>query len=449
MTLKIKYQIPDLLKPLFTEKHQYYVVKGGRGSGKSWQIAFKLLMDSLTQQHVILCAREFQTSIKDSVYKLLKSLINKEYEMTDGTKSCALAEYFSVTRDSIKTIPTGSEFIFKGLARNIDEIKSTEGITRCWVEEAHLVSEDSWDLLIPTVFRDARGESELYVSFNPKEEKSATYQRFVAHPPTNCLNIHINWDQNPFCPPLLKYEAELMRKNNPELYRHIWAGDPKIISDAIVFKDRFEVLDFEVEVSDRFQTFNKERIKWYVGLDFGFSVDPLAVVACFIKDDNLFISHELYNYELDLDDIIPAIKSKMSWVVPNSCKIYADCARPDIISQLSSVRRHKDGTKLEALNIKGAPKGKDSVETGIEYLKNFKKIYIHPSCVNTLYEFESYSYRQDKVTGEIMPLLVDKHNHIIDALRYALSDNIQLTRRPIVFTDNMIRQIGANPYGYR
>jgi phage terminase large subunit len=158
-------------------------------------------------------------------------------------------------------------------------------------------------------------------------------------------------------------------------------------------------------------------------MDFGFSVDPTACTESFTYEGNLYILNELYAHQLETDDIIPRLKQ----CVPNALKhkIYGDSARPETISQLSKVRTHRDGYMLEALNIEPAIKGKGSVIDGIEYLKNFKKIIIHPRCKNTIFEFNNYKYKQDKITGDIFAELEDKHNHAIDSLRYAWNQEIQ------------------------
>ena len=154
---KVSIDIIDEFLPLYKEKHRYKIYWGGRNSAKSTSFAQVLLLLSREKKLRILCTREIQNTIKDSVHKLLKDLIIK-YELGD----------FKITAESITNLITGSEFIFKGLKTNINEIKSIEGIDICWVEEAQAVSHSSWDILIPTIRKEG---SEIWASFNRFTER--------------------------------------------------------------------------------------------------------------------------------------------------------------------------------------------------------------------------------------------------------------------------------------
>ena len=154
----------------FIEAHRYKVAKGGRGSGKSWAIA-RLLVEAARRQPVrILCARELQNSISDSVIRLLEDTIEREGYTAE----------FEIQRSMIRHLGTNAEFMFYGIKNNPTKIKSLEGIDICWVEEAEAVTKESWDILIPTIRKPF---SEIWVSFNPKNILDDTYQRFVVNPP--------------------------------------------------------------------------------------------------------------------------------------------------------------------------------------------------------------------------------------------------------------------------
>jgi phage terminase large subunit len=411
MQLNIK--IPEKLLPFMVDDPDimYKVAYGGRGGAKSWFFAQYIVLKTFeNSDEIVLCCRETRNSIKDSVQSVIVETI----------KYLKLQEYYIITRDEIRS-HAGSRIIFKGLKHDSASIKSSERITRCWVEEAEKVSEQSWVDLLPTVMR--QDKCEILISFNPRDEKNPTYQRFVVNAPKESIVIKINYYDNPFFGEKLDKLRLQDKEFRPNSYAHIWLGECAKLSNAIIFKDKFIVEEFEIESQYGVEYFKGDGFKYKHGMDFGFSADPFAMTECFVRDGNLYILSEIYAYKLETDDIIPLIKEKLPKALNN--KIFADSARPETISQLQQVRTHRDGYLLEALDIEAAIKGKGSVKEGIEYLRNFKQIIIHPRCVNTIYEFENYSYKQDKQTDEIYTEIEDKHNHIIDAIRYAFNLEIQ------------------------
>lgn len=165
----------------------------------------------MQQRHLVLCTREFQASIQDSVHRLLASTI-----MNNG-----LSGEYEVLQSTIRHRTNGTEFIFKGLRHNITEIKGLQGVTRVWCEEAENISDRSWEVLIPTIRAD---KSEIWVSFNVKNPNDPTYQRFVANPPENAIIKKVSWRDNPFFPPILRQEMESLKDRDPEAAEHIWEG---------------------------------------------------------------------------------------------------------------------------------------------------------------------------------------------------------------------------------
>jgi phage terminase large subunit len=409
-------EVIEKIVPIY-QPMRYKCLYGGRASGKSLGVADFLIIQTAFNRKRVLCCREFQSSIKDSVHRVLSDRINE----------LGLSDKFTITRDEIRSV-AGSVFIFKGLAHNYTEIKSTQGIDYCWVEEAERLSAESWEVLIPTIREE---NSEIIITFNPADEKNPTYQRFVINPPENSIIIKINYYDNPFLPNVLLQEIEHDQQYNPDRFKHIWEGECAKMSNAVVFKDKFVIKPVQLDIQNNASVwFNGKRVIFKYGLDFGFSVDPTAAIEAFIHDGNLYITSEMYRYHLENDDIIPAINESINRGM--SAKWYADSARPETISQLSKVRTHRDGYLLKAISVEPAIKGKGSVEDGISYLKNFKSIIIDPKCKNTIFEFENYKYKQDKQTGDIFTDLEDKNNHAIDALRYAFNEEIQaLKRRPM------------------
>ena len=234
--------LAGLMKPA-----RYKVTYGGRGGGKSFTIASWLDIYGVKRPIRVLCAREYQVSIRDSVHRLL----------ADRIAALGLSQFYTVTQTSI--IGTnGTEFIFKGLHHNAQEIKSMEGVDICWVEEASSVSAESWDVLIPTIRKPG---SEIWLSFNPLSPDDATWTRFVKNPPPGAWVQKVLYSDNPWFPAVLDEERRHLQEIDPELYQHIWLGEPRTISDAQVFKGRYLVQEFDTPKDARF----------FHGVDWGFS----------------------------------------------------------------------------------------------------------------------------------------------------------------------------------
>ncbi|KGA24908.1 terminase [Pectobacterium brasiliense] len=207
----------------FIKAHRYKVAKGGRGSSKSWSIA-RLIVEAARRQSIrILCARELQNSISDSVIRLLEDTIEREGYTAE----------FEIQRSMIRHLGTNAEFMFYGIKNNPTKIKSLEGVDICWVEEAEAVTKESWDILIPTIRKPG---SEIWVSFNPKNILDDTYQRFVVTPPDDICLLTVNYTDNPHFPEVLRLEMEECKRRNPTLYRHIWLGEPVSASEMAIIK---------------------------------------------------------------------------------------------------------------------------------------------------------------------------------------------------------------------
>lgn len=211
-------QFPLALEPLFGDA-RYKVCYGGRGGGKSWGIAAYLLVEAARRPLRVLCCREFQSSIRESVHRLLSDMIE-----THG-----LAQ-FEVLEKTIRG--NGSEFLFEGLRHNIGRIRSLEGIDKVWVEEASNVSRTSWEVLIPTIRKNG---SEIIVSFNPELESDETYQRFVAHPPSDAVLMKVNYHDNPWFPEVLRREMEDLRARDPDAFQHVYLGECRLSLDGAIY----------------------------------------------------------------------------------------------------------------------------------------------------------------------------------------------------------------------
>jgi len=392
------YMSPKCQEVLSAPGKRYRVLYGGRGGSKSWAVADYLLARACQERIRILCTRELQNSIRDSVHRLL----------SDRIHALKLDTYFVIQKEGIYSV-TGSEFLFKGLRMNINEIKSTEGIDVCWVEEANKVSEASWVVLIPTVRKD---NSEIIVTFNPELESDPAWQRFVVHAQPGTALAEVSYADNEHFPDVLRKEMEWCKKVDPDAYEHIWLGKLKGYSDVLIFKNKFFVEEFDTPADAQF----------FYGADFGYSVDAMWMGRCFIKDRCLYVSDEVYGVGVEIGELhkyYEKVPGSHSWT------IRADSARPDTINFLSQSTIGKDGLEYKGFNIVGAEKGPGSVEDGIEFLRGFEKIIIHPKCPGAISNFQNYRWKQDRITLEILPIPVDKHNHAPDGLRYALEPYIK------------------------
>ena len=227
-------EFPVKLQCLF-QKSRYKVLWGGRGGAKSWGIARALLILGTKNPMRVLCAREFQTSIRDSVHKLL----------SDQIASLGLTDFYEITERTIRG-KNGSEFNFVGLKNNVANVKSFEGIDIAWVEEAQTVSARSWDVLIPTIRKEG---SEIWVSFNPELETDATYQRFIIHKPESATVQKINWNDNPWFPEVLDLERRTLQSNDIEAYNTVWEGLCRQTVDGAVFAREMQMAELEERIT--------------------------------------------------------------------------------------------------------------------------------------------------------------------------------------------------------
>lgn len=380
----------DWAQPLLLPM-RYKCLYGGRGSAKSWSVADALLITGLDHKIRVLCVREFQNSIKDSVHQLLKERI----------ETLKLEDFYRVYETKIVG-KNGSSFIFKGIRHNVQSIKSMTGITHCWVEEGQTISAESWQVLVPTIREE---NSEIIVTFNPHRKTDIVYVELVENTPSNAYVERVNWDRNPYFPKVLDDERRRMQATDPAAYNHIWEGGFWEQSDAQILNGKWIVDEFEP---------GEDWDGPYYGADWGFAQDPTVLIRCWINDRRLYVEYESYQVGLELDH------TAARWMqdVPECDRyvIRADNARPESISYLK---------RYGIPQIEAVPKWKGSVEDGIAHLRSYDKIVIHPRCKHTIEEARLYSYKVDRMTGDILPTVVDAHNHGIDSLRYALNPLIQ------------------------
>lgn len=409
MTTK-RIEIPPKLIPVFAPPRgslRYRGAYGGRGSGKSFTFAKMAAIWGAVEPLRILCTRELQTSIKDSFHAELKNAIESDPW---------LASCYDVGVDYLRG-HNGTEFMFSGLRHNIGSIKSKAQIDLCIVEEAEDVPERSWVDLLPTI--RAPG-SEVWVVWNPRKKGSPVDSRFIQTEQPRCAIVQMNYSDNPWFPDVLEEQRQSDRRTmDPSLYAHVWEGEYYEMSDAQVFAHKWRVDEFEAATG------------WegpYYGVDFGFAQDPTTGVRCWIHGRKLYIDYDAGKIGLELDQTAEFLCQRIPVMADHTSR--ADSARPESISYL---KRHG------LPRMTGVQKGKGSVEDGVEFIRSFEEVVIHPRCKGTINEFRLYSYKIDRNTGDILPIIVDANNHYIDALRYALEPMIKRRGidKPLPFTFSM------------
>ena len=245
---------PEKLQCLFQPK-RYKVLHGGRGSGKSWGIARALLIKGIQEPLRVLCVREQQNSIADSVHQVL----------SDQIDALGLGHLYDIQKAVILG-PKGTQFSFEGVKHNVSKIKSYEGLDIIWAEEAHKISRNSWNILIPTVRKPG---SEIWVSFNPDLETDETFQRFIKKPPSESFVVEVNWRDNPWFPEVLRQEMMDLKARDPDSYMNIWEGKPRLMLEGAVYTEELRSASLEDRITS--VPFQPEAGPVDVFFDFGWS----------------------------------------------------------------------------------------------------------------------------------------------------------------------------------
>ena len=388
-------QFPIKLQCLF-EKSRYKVLYGGRGGAKSWGVARALLIKAAKEPLRILCAREFMTSMKDSVHKLLCDQIN----------SLNLIGFYEITQNSIRG-KNGSEFSFVGLKNNVANVKSYEGVDLCWVEEAQTVSRMSWNVLIPTIRKE---NSEIWITFNPELETDETYQRFVLNPPADCLTVKINWSDNPWFPETLRLEKDALKSRDPQAYNVVWEGLCRQTVDGAIFAKEMQL----AELDGRITKVNYDPMKpVHAVFDLGWA-DSTAIwfvqfigmetrLIRYIEDSQQTISHYLatmqtYGYIYDT-----------LWL-PH------DAQNKTLASNGKSIEEIVRAAGYKTRVIERTPI-LDSINAARTTFRNCW--FDRENCHDGLQCLRHYRYEVDPETGQFgrMPLH-DQYSHGADAFRY-------------------------------
>lgn len=395
------YSLPRAYDFLRERRARYKCAYGGRGAGRSWSFAQALLIIGAFDRPGlrVLCAREHQKSIADSVHRLLRDQIER----------LGLTRLYDVTDASIEG-PGGTLFLFAGLRHNIENIKSMEGIDIVWIEEAERVSENSWRTLVPTI---RKADSEIWVTFNPNQEADPTYQRLVLHPPADAIVVKTSWRDNVYFPDTLRVEMAHDWAVDPEMAAHVWEGECRQYNDAQVLSGKWRVEAF-TPVTAGSQAWDGP----YFGADWGYARDPTALSRVWLAPGSvpgmqrLMIEHEACAVGVDMDelpDLFDSVPGSRDYV------IRADAARPETNNHMRN----------NGFQVESAPKWQGSVEDGVGWLRSCEEIVIHPRCERAAKEALLWSYKLDPQTEDVLPILKKGHDHLFDSIRYGCAPMIR------------------------
>ena len=388
-------EFPAKLSPLF-DANRTKVAHGGRGSGKSWAFAQALLIQAAQTPLRILCAREVQKSIKDSVHRLL----------TDQIQALGLGHLYEVLDTEIRG-RNGSLFLFAGLATHtVESIKSFEGVDRCWVEEAQTVTKRSWDVLTPTIRKDG---SEIWVTLNPDMETDETYKRFVTDAPADAFVVQMNWADNPWFPAVLEKERLDTLRRDPDSYANIWEGQPKRVSEGAIYRTEVEQLYADKRVRQvpydpLLQVHTVWDLGWNDAMTIGLWQRQSSEVRCigYIEDSH----RTLASYIAELE------KLPYRWGV-------------DFIPHDGRARNTQTGKSteeaLQAMGRNVKVLAQLDIEEGIKAARMmFPRVYMDDEKTKRLQEcLKRYQRTINQRTMEAGAPLHDEYSHGADMFRYA------------------------------
>lgn len=388
-------QFPDKLKFLFTPM-RYKGAKGGRGSAKSWSFARALLIQGANRKLRILCAREVQKSIKQSVHKLLK----------DQIAALGLGDFYDVLETEIRG-KNGTEFSFAGLAdHTIDSIKSFEGCDIVWIEEAHSVSKRSWDVLLPTIRKDG---SEIWFTFNPELETDATYEQFVTNQPEDAIVVNMNFTDNPWFPAVLEKERlrakQTMTKTD---YENIWEGKCKPAVTGAIYYDEIAAAEANKQICN---VPYDSALKVHVVFDLGWN-DAMSISLVQRHTSEIRVIENIEDSFKTLDHYSAELKKKnMNW---GTVYLPHDGRTKDFKYGKSAEQIMQDlGWTVRITPMMG-------LEDGIKMTRSvFKRFYFDKTSAGRLVQCaKRYRRRIDTQTKQPKEPLHDEWSHGADNLRY-------------------------------
>lgn len=403
-------EFPERLAFLFQPK-RYKVAWGGRGSAKSWSIARALLIIAAQKTKRILCAREFQNSITDSVHKLL----------SDQIAALGLDDQYEIQKTTIICRATGSEFIFSGLRHNVDSLKSKEGIDIVWVEEAQMVSAFSWDKLIPTIRKEG---SEIWISFNPELETDETYKRFVLNPPTESVVEKINWRDNPWFPEVLRQEKDDLKARDIDAYLNVWEGNCRQTLDGAIYANEMRKAQEDSRIC-RVPYDGAKPVSVFVDLGWADHTSLWFVQKIGMEYRAL---RSVQDRQKPWPHYLGLVQS-FGYIIEGIWLPHDAQAK-----QLGTGLSIEEITRSSGMPVRIVPRL--SVEDGINALRTiFPQVWWDEKlCEDGLSALRRYRYEVDKVTGQFSKTpLHDDASHFADAARYfavGMRDGVKSKRPP-------------------
>jgi phage terminase large subunit len=391
-------KFPAKLRFLF-EASRYKVARGGRGSGKSWGVARALLIRGARQQTRVLCTREVQKSIQQSVHQLLK----------DQIEALGLGGFYEVLATEIRG-KNGTQFYFGGLSdQTAESLKSFEGVDVCWVEEAQAVSKRSWDILIPTIRKEG---SEIWVTYNPELDSDETHRRFTLSPPPDCINVELNYSDNPFFPAVLEAERKHAKATmKAEEYAHIWEGKCKPAIEGAIYFDQLS------EAGSRIGNCPHDPLlKTHAVWDLGFN-DSMSIILVQKLSSEIRLVHYIEGSQRTLADYSAELKALRLEGQPIN---WGDHFLPHD----GFAKRHQtgktDATVLEGLGWKAQKTPAFDVESGIKRARElFSRVYFNKErCARLIECLKRYRRHISATTNEPGAPVHDEFSHGADAFRY-------------------------------
>jgi phage terminase large subunit len=393
-------EFPEKLGFLF-EPHRYKVARGGRGSGKSWSFARAILIHCMQKTTRVLCTREVQKSIQQSVHQLL----------SDQIEALGLQSHFEILQTEIRG-PNGSCIYFSGLSDvTATSLKSFEGVDICWCEEAQTISDKSWKTLIPTIRKEG---SEIWVTYNPELETDPTHDRFVTNPPPDCVSVLMNWSDNPWFPAVLDQERQHAQATmRPEDYNHVWEGMCKPAVEGAIY---FEAMSQTVQAGRIRDVPHDGSLKTHVIFDLGMA-DSMTLILAQKVASEVRIIHYIEGTQRILADYSAELRAlRLDDQPMNWGNVY--------LPHDGFHTRHQtgkdDATVLRGLGWNVQPVPQAHVNTGIDRAREvFPRVYFHKDRAARLIEcLKRYRWNISQKTGEGVTPLHDQYSHGADAFRY-------------------------------
>jgi len=392
---QVNAEFPKKLEPLFRPA-RYKVLHSGRGAGKSWGCARALIIQALQKPTRILCAREMQRSIRDSVHKLL----------SDQIEMLGVGNHFDIQQVTIKA-RNGSEFVFTGLSdQTADSIKSYEGVDICWVEEAQVVTERSWNILTKTIRKEG---SEIWVTFNPELDTDPTWVRFVENPFPGSIVIPLNYRDNPWFSSIMENERRRDQTLLSQVdYNHIWEGKCRPAVTGAIYADEVAQMFAENRAGDfPYDSFQPVHAIFDLGWN-----DKMAIIIAQRHISQLRVIDYIEDDHKTLDWYSRELKTRPYSI--SELFLPHDGAHADYRTGQSAQRI------LQDLGWTATPLPKSPIDDGIRAARMaFKSLYVNkPKCERLIECLKRYRRTTPNSTGEPGNPLHDEFSHGADAFRY-------------------------------